>query len=217
MLASHCCPIKLSVGIEPLKGTSSCDDGSDDSVSSPKKGQDVGFKGIARFWENLTVTLQVTLTSKIDSEAITLSPYGKLLSLYLSSQLDDYLLIKNHFLLQTQIWRVKMFSLVFFVLKQFRIDYQTLLETKIPSYNKMDFSPVEIASTASSCGFLARLMISRLQGVNESKLISSLNSQRPHIVYFMHKCDVDPLSNPDLLAETNQKEIEFVLKIFWLC
>lgn len=198
------CAIIVSDGNVSVQGTGRCDDGSDETIASPRIAEKAVLKGIGRFEAITPVTVQVALSSSADPETFTFSRKWIAPRIVMELSAGRLALHNVSFLVADAHLSCEDILLGYPVLQHLGIDSRTLLERNRRVLDGTDCSPAAHPSISNHEGSLGRLLIARLQRVKQSVQSKTdesgtINLNRPRANYFDHKSDLDPFPNPNLV------------------
>lgn len=222
LASSPSCPIVVSDGLATLRGHGRCDDGSDESISSPQLAQKAVVKGIGKMAAISPVTIQVALKESDTPASFTFSRLWTVPRLVLELSAGQMALINVEFLVADDEIACEDVLVGLPILRHLGIDSRTLLERNWSTLTETDCASVVHSTASDSCGALGRLMIARLNSVSMATAPQTpahkRNPNRPRGDYYAYKYDVDPFPDPSLIeqhAETDQStthsEIEAML------
>lgn len=196
-----------------VSGNGRSDDGSDDTIASPRLVEKAVLKGIGRFEAIPPVSIQVALTDAGPAQTFNLSRKWTVPRLVLELSSGRMALRNVAFLVADDDLAFEDVLIGLPILQHLQIDSRTLLERNRAVLDGTDCANVGNETKNNSNGVLRRLMVSRMQhvdkethsdrrnqdGKNEQEGTIPLDSNRPREDYFELQQQKDPFPGPSLL------------------
>lgn len=209
-----------------------CDDGSDESLVSPRVAEAATIKGIGKMRKIEPVIVQVALRKGENAETFTFSRQWTVPRLVLQLSAGPLALLNVTMLVADAELADEDILIGRPVLAHLGIDSRTMLEAKRSTLHETDCKKVRRNATTDSR--IGRILIARIKGVNNPELslpdtgvkqTSAWDNKQPNLEgteqtptqctpldrprsnYFGNRADVDPFPNPNLidLPDADQK------------
>lgn len=198
------CSVKVSDGTTFINSTCRCDDGSDDSIGSPKLAEAGAIKGTRKISAIPKVTLAVALKKETEDKAEHFSflrtrtlprtvlhlASGNLGLFNISSLVADDDLACEALMIGRQ------------VLQHLRVDTNILLDTNKSALNGADCSDVGNPTSMVTGGYVTRIMVARFNGEispSPQPLSKRPLAARPRVVYDAARREDNPFPDSCLL------------------
>lgn len=204
--------VKISDGTESVTASGRADDGSDESIVSPKVAENAVLNGIGKFKKIPPISLQVALKDGDDPQKFTFSRTWTPPRTVLLLSAGPLALVNVTFLVADADLSVEDLLIGLPVLQHLGVDTKTLLEERRDLLDGSDCSSIGAANTGTPGGQVSRLMIARLNRVPNSHVSTDNPSvdTRPRVNYFKVKEEEDPFPDSSLMDPVDSTQSEEV-------
>lgn len=204
-------PITLEDGAESITATGRTDDGSDESIASPKLAECAVLDGIVKRSKIEEVTLQVALKEGDSAQLFTFSRSWTPPRTILRLAAGPLALVNVTYLVADDDLAVEDLLIGLPVLQHLGIDTKSLLESKRDVLDGIDCSSVR-SSTGTTCGgHVSRLISSRLNRVVDPfDFNTPPDPSRPRVNFYSVQEEVDPFPDKSLLHPIDSAQQEEV-------
>eukprot|EP00178_Gracilaria_changii_P000257 TRINITY_DN1027_c0_g1_i1.p2 TRINITY_DN1027_c0_g1~~TRINITY_DN1027_c0_g1_i1.p2 ORF type:complete len:1106 (+),score=114.18 TRINITY_DN1027_c0_g1_i1:5972-9289(+) len=198
---SIACSITVSDGMTSIPTSGRCDDGSDDSIVSPKLAEAAALKGVGKITAIDKVSLPVALKKdgKQDAERFTFSRTWTVPRTILHLASGTLALMNISFLISDDDLACEHLLIGEPVLHHLRVDTHTLLDNNRFALNGSDCSTVGNPTSTKASGYVSRLMIARLNDPHPAPNPTKIDPARRRVVYDIVRQEADPFPDPALL------------------
>lgn len=201
------CTMTLCDGTTTMDAVGRCDDGSDDSLASPRVAEAAALKGIGKLTSIDPVTIEVALRQGKNTQSFTFSRswLAPRLVLHLSS--GRMALCNISFLVADDDLACEDLLIGLPVLQHLRIDSKTLLENNRATLDGTDCAEVG-NPTATHIGRVGHFMVARTMrvkgnsykhGIEYGQRSAQPSRDRPRVHYDEARSAPDPFPDPSLL------------------
>lgn len=217
------CDILLKDDSASLNCHGRCDDGSDESLASPKIAEAATIKGIGKMRKITPISVQVALRKGENAETFTFSREWTVPRLVLQLSAGPLALLNVTMLVADAELADEDILIGRPVLSHLGIDPRTMLESKRSQLHETDYKM--LSGNASPNSKIGRILIARIKGVKNPELSPATDTEekpastdcendpektkqtpspvlpvhRPRSNYFGNRADVDPFPNPNLI------------------
>lgn len=183
--SSPACPITLLEGLSSVNGTGRCDDGSDDSLVSPRLVEQAALKGIGKLTAIEPIGIRVALKQGEDVQGFSFSRTRQVPLTVLHLASGQLSLANITFFVAGDELVCEDLIIGLPVLQHLRVDTRTLLENNRPVLDDADCSAVGNPTAINRGGVVSRMMTARKIRETESVTSSkSLPGGRPRANFF---------------------------------
>lgn len=189
------------------------DDGSDESIVSPKFAEQALLNGIGKLTKIDQVTLQVALKDGESAQEFSSSRTWTPPCTVLCLAAGPLALVNVTFLVANADLSAEELLIGLPVLQHLGINTKTLLEQKHDVIDGVDCSSIRNETAASRGGYVSRLMIARINRASNSTVDSDkpLDDLRPRVNYFCVREEEDPFPDASLLDPIDSDQHEDVI------
>lgn len=209
------CELRISDGLACIEATGRCDDGSDDSLVSPTLAERAALRGIGKLDKIPPTRLQVALKKGPKAHTFSFSRTWTAPRTVLQLPSGQLALMNIKFLVADDELACEELLIGRPVLEHLKVDTNTLLDTNRSVLDGVDCSEIGNPTAAKNGGMVSRIMVSRLNQVQEdepnSEVQGELAADRPRVNYNAARNEEDPFPDPSLLDPIDSmqhKEVE---------
>lgn len=195
------CDVTVQDGNASIQSIGRCDDGSDDSIASPKLAKQAVAEGIGRMRKIAPVNLQVALRKTEHAETFSFSRIWTVPRTVLHLSSGQLALLNLSYLVADDDLASESLLIGRPILAHLQVDTRTLLEQNRAVLNGADCSSIGNPTAPTRGGFVSRIMLARINRIVD----------HPRANYYMAQTEEDPFPDPSLLDPLDSEQHDDVL------
>jgi len=197
----HDCSMTVTDGTKSIDATGRCDDGSDESIVSPKLVERAMSNGLGKIKQIAPTWMQVSLRSGKQAERFSFSRTWTAPRTVLHLSSGPLALVNITYLVADDDLACEDLLIGRPVLKTLQIDSETMLERNRAVLDGADCSHVGNPIAHKQGGTVSRLMVARLNRIGNFETITEddATAEQPRVNYYECRNEKDPFPDPSLL------------------